>query len=341
MSFSRFYYVTGMFVLVVFMLVRGGAAQTELLYRQLSVPAIELSTFRGQTPTLHFTPSPIENQVLGNSWMPRLHTVPDYSCLKIPSEARPKGHLFERTGRYACGRVWSDHRNFYNLDTALNYGVALVGGAILANTAMDRHFIEWYQNDVRSSGTDNFATFWKFFGEGGVWIPIFTTVAVSYRLYEQSDWNKRSERCLFGEYAARTTRGYLVGAPSLLVFQSLLGSERPAHGNEKGSYWRPFHKSHAVSGHSFIGAMPFITAAQMVEKPWLKGVFYACSVLPAWSRVNDNAHYLSQAVLGWYLAYLSARAVSQTESTTKLPRGLTLFPITEGPYVGLGLLYKR
>ncbi len=205
---------------------------------------------------------------------------------------------------------------------------------------MDRHFAEWYQDDVRSSGTDDFAKFWKQFGEGATLVPIFAVTAIGYRFYEQSDWNKRRERCLFGEYTVRTARGYLVGFPTLLIFQSVLGAERPSQGNEKGSNWRPFHEDHGVSGHAFIGAMPFITAAQMVEKPWLKGVFYACSVLPAWSRVNDNAHYLSQAILGWYLAYLSARAVSQTDGA-KLPRGLTIFPITEGNYVGLGFLYKR
>ena len=172
------------------------------------------------------------------------------------------------------------------------------------------------------------------------WGPIFAVTAVGYRLYEQSDWNKRNERCLFGEYAARTTRAYLVGLPPLLVFQSLLGAGRPSLEDKRGSYWRPFHNDNAVSGHSFIGAMPFITAAQMVENPWLKGVFYTCSVLPAWSRVNDNAHYLSQTILGWYLAYLSVRAVSQTEGT-RIPKGLTFFPVTEGHHIGLGFLYRR
>jgi membrane-associated phospholipid phosphatase len=152
--------------------------------------------------------------------------------------------------------------------------------------------------------------------------------------------NKRRERGFLGEYACRTTRGYLVGTPSLLVFQSLLGSDRPSSGNARGSYWHPFYEDHAVSGHSFIGAIPFITAAQMVEKPWQKGVFYACSMLTAWSRVNDNQHYLSQAVLGWYLAYLSVRSVSQTEGT-RLPKGLTIFPVTEDRCVGIGFLYKR
>ena len=330
----RFYLVTGIVVLVGCFFAQRGTAQTVSLYQQLSVPTAEFSPFRGQTPTLNFTPMPIESCSSVNPWKP------SYSCLTIPSEPRLSGSWCERSGRYVFGRVWSDHRNFYSLDTALNYGVALAGAAILANTPLDRRVSEWYQNEVRSPGTDDFAKFWKYFGEAHVWVPIFAVSAISYRLHEQSDWNKRRTRYLPGEYAARTTRAYLVGTPSLWFFQSMLGSGRPSMGAEKGSYWRPFKNDNAVSGHSFIGAMPFITAAQMVEKPWLKGVFYACSVLPAWSRVNDNAHYLSQAILGWYLAYLSARAVSQTEDG-KLPRGLTIFPITDGPYVGFGFLYKR
>ena len=323
MKLPFFHSAMGIVVLAVLALAQGASAQTDSLFQCLSVPVVQSTTFHGSDPVPDFQ---------------SLTMTP--GCPKIYSDPRLQGNLFERTGRYTGGHVFSDFRNFYSRDTALNYGVALAGGATLANTAMDRHFSGWYQDNVRSSGTDDFAKFCKRFGEGAIWIPIFAVTAVSYRLYDQSDWNKRGEHCVFGEYAARTTRGYLVGFPALLVFQNLLGSERPTGGNEKGSYWRPFHEDHAVSGHSFIGAMPFITAAQMVEKPWLKGVFYACSVLPAWSRVNDDAHYLSQAILGWYLAYLSARAVSQTEGV-KLPKGLTIFPITEGPYVGFGFLYRR
>jgi hypothetical protein len=84
-----------------------------------------------------------------------------------------------------------------------------------------------------------------------------------------------------------------------------------------------------------------MTAAQMSDKPCVKGLFYALSTFPAWSRVNDDAHYLSQALLGWYLAYLSVRAVSATEGHGKLPRGLTLFPVCGDGSVGIGLLYQH
>jgi len=328
MTRPSFYLVMGIVCLAVLASAEGASAKTDSLFQSLSVPTVEFSTFRGQSPALNFeqatcTPSSFFVSTSTN----------------VPSEPRLPGNLCERTGRYVFHRIWSDYCNFYCVDTALNFGVALGGGAVLANTALDRHFSGWYQENIRSSGTDDFAKSCKFFGEGMIWAPVFVATAVSYRLYEQSGWNTRNERCPFGEYAARTARGYLVGSPMLWLYQNLLGSERPS-ANEKGSYWRPFHEDHAVSGHAFVGAMPFITAAQMVENPWLKGVFYVCSVLPAWSRVNDDAHYLSQTILGWYLAYLSVRAVSQTEET-RLPKGLTIFPITEGRYIGLGLLYRR
>jgi hypothetical protein len=67
-----------------------------------------------------------------------------------------------------------------------------------------------------------------------------------------------------------------------------------------------------VSDHAFIGAVPFITAAKMNENPYIKGALYGLSVLPGLSRINDNKHYFSQVLLGWYLAFLSCNAVEKT-----------------------------
>ncbi len=318
------------FLLIVAGLAKNAQAQTESLYRQFSVQVP--TVFRGQVatppPSLMFT-----NESC--SWSSR------FPLSAPPEEMRSQSHsdgFIIRTLNYAKPRICSDFRNFYSVDSMLNLTVALGGGAILANTPLDREFSEWYQDNIK--GADGFSTFCKNFGEGGIWLPVFAVSSISYRLFQQSDWNKSGQKYPLGEYTTRTLRGYLVGGPTVLVLQSLLGSERPAEGHEKGSYWRPFHQDHGVSGHAFIGAVPFITAAQMAEKPWLKGVFYFCSVLPAWSRVNDDSHYLSQAILGWYIAYLSARAVSQTEEG-RLPKGLTIFPITEGNAFGIGLHYQR
>jgi len=239
--------------------------------------------------------------------------------------------LFGNKGR---DRVFTDFGNLYNQNSAKNFGVVLLGTGMLANTSMDGNFQNWHGKRVRSDFSNDFSKVAKFFGEGQIFIPVMATSAITYRFLQESRGLPDST---LGDFTDRTFRGYLVGAPALLTFQSLLGGDRPGDGS---SHWRPFHRPVGVSGHAFVGAVPFITAAQMTDKPFVKGLFYALSVCTAWSRVNDDAHYLSQVALGWYLAYLSVRAVTATESRMLLPRGLTIFPVSTGDSVGIGLHYQ-
>jgi hypothetical protein len=239
-----------------------------------------------------------------------------------------------QVGNREKDRIFSDYGNLYNQNNAKNFGLALLGGGVLANTKLDGNFQGWYQEHVRSSSTDDLSKFFKTFGEGGIFIPIMATSAISYRILQE---RPGLPECPLGEFTDRTMRGYLVGTPALFTFQRVLGGDRPSGGD---SNWRPFRRAHGVSGHSFMGAVPFITAAQMTDKPLAKGLFYTLSAFTGWSRVNDDAHYLSQALLGWYLAYLSVRAVSETEGGRALPRGLTIFPVTENNSVGATLIYQ-
>jgi hypothetical protein len=239
-------------------------------------------------------------------------------------------------GNQGRDRIFADHGNLYNRNNAKNFGLALLGGAVLANTKVDENFQNWHSNHVRSNFTNEFSKVSKQFGEGQYFIPAMAASALTYRFFQ--DW-RGVPKCWLGEFTDRTFRGYLVGAPALLVFQPLLGASRPCD-SEGTSRWRPFHDNNSVSGHAFIGAMPFITAAHMTDKPSLKGLFYALSACCAYSRVNDDAHYLSQVLLGWYLAYLSVRAVSTTEANSSLPRGLTIFPVCGNNAVGVGLHYQ-
>jgi membrane-associated phospholipid phosphatase len=199
---------------------------------------------------------------------------------------------------------------------------------------MDRNFQNWHRKHVFSSFSTELSKVSKIPGEGKIFIPIMATSALTYRFLQEQQGVPEHP---LGEFTDRTMRGYLVGAPTLLTMQLALGGNRPVHG---ASYWRPFKEDHGVSGHSFLGAVPFITAAQMTDQPFAKGVFYTLSVFTGWSRIHDDQHYLSQALLGWYLAYLSVRAVTQTEERRLLPRGLTIFPVSEKNSVGAGLVYQ-
>ena len=67
-----------------------------------------------------------------------------------------------------------------------------------------------------------------------------------------------------GEWGDRSLRGVLLGTPPLLITQRLLGGSRPGE-NREASEWQPFEDNNAVSGHAFMGAIPFLTAMQMTD----------------------------------------------------------------------------
>jgi hypothetical protein len=140
-----------------------------------------------------------------------------------------------------------------------------------------------------------------------------------------------------GDFGTRTIRAYGVGAPPMLFMQTALGASRPGETRYR-SRWKPLDDSNAVSGHAFVGAVPFITAAKMTEDPLLKGGLYFCSTLTGWSRVNDNRHYLSQAWLGWWMAFLACQAVQETELED---RRLAFVPVNSREMVGIGMVFRR
>ncbi|HEX3870986.1 MAG TPA: phosphatase PAP2 family protein, partial [Pirellulales bacterium] len=77
---------------------------------------------------------------------------------------------------------------------------------------------------------------------------------------------------------------------------------------------------------------------KMTERPVLKAAFYGLSIMPALSRINDEAHYPSQAFLGWFMAYAAATAVDNTQ------RGNTnyrFFPYFTGNTTGVLFEYRR
>ncbi|MFZ5832211.1 MAG: phosphatase PAP2 family protein [Planctomycetota bacterium] len=237
-----------------------------------------------------------------------------------------------RFSRHACQarqNLLSDYRNYYRCDTLCDLALGLALAAPVANTSLDDDFQSWYQRDVRSRGSDDLASFWEPFGRGEVFIPAFAGLAVMGKCLED-----RPAFDLCGRYGSRVTRAYLVGAPPMLLMQALLGASRPGE-DPRGSQWKPFDDVNAVSGHAFMGAVPFLTAAEMCDRPVVKGGFYALSAFTAWSRVNDDAHYLSQVCLGWWMAYLACRAVNETETGRKPVR---FVPMLGAGHSGVALL---
>jgi len=206
--------------------------------------------------------------------------------------------------------IKSDHLHFYSGVSLLELGGGLAVAGALANSSVDQEIRDWYQEDIRSSGTDDFAEVAKPFGDGFITVPILLGASVL------DVWRKDSRVCgAIGEWGQRSLRGMLVGVPPLLVIQQATGGGRPSDGQE--SDWKPFEEGHGASGHAFMGAVPFLTASRMVDNVALKSVCYLASTLAGVSRINDDDHYASQVVLGWWLAWLAVDAVDGTETPDK------------------------
>lgn len=333
---------------------RGGATAASLPYEGLADQQVIGQERYAAAPPGSVGPPPVRSAAADANADPNVFatsgqllqpnaSVPD---VVAPPAAEPAGIVSiddDEAGQFRFPRMrrWWDEtrtnvrhdlRNYYSWSTAGKLAVGLGFGATLANTSIDQHFRNWYQEHAHGQSTDEFAEVWRSLGEGAIYIPVFATLGVVGKMCDDTP-----VLCTLGELGDRTTRAYLVGFPPMLLAQFALGASRPEE-RMNASYWRPFQDTNAVSGHAFIGSIPFITAAQMSDNYLLKGGFYVCSTFTAWSRVNDDRHYLSQICLGWWMGYLACSAVTETEEH---PRAWSLEPVVTPEMTGVGLTITR
>jgi membrane-associated phospholipid phosphatase len=226
--------------------------------------------------------------------------------------------------------IKSDYAEFYSANRFSRMGIVFSGGAILANSKIDENFQYNYQNKTRTDATNAFSVNSKLLGEHKYLLPLsLISAGVSHYL------GSGSERSGIGKWGERTARAYFVGGPTVLATQLLTGASRP-HEDRQVSDWKPFNDVNGVSGHAFVGALPLLTIAYMnKDNAFIKYSAYLASTFTAASRINDNQHYLSQAILGWYLAWESVEAVYNVDSKEK--KLVTIWPILDQDSVGVQL----
>jgi membrane-associated phospholipid phosphatase len=223
-----------------------------------------------------------------------------------------------------------DYYHFYSGPGLFGIAMTLGAGAVLANTSLDEDFRHWYHEDVRNSDCISWAKTAKKLGDGTIVIPAVCAAALLGPSLNSDGGD------VLAEWGGRCVRSYLVGVPIVMGLQYALGASRPEE-STAGSHWKPFDDTNSISGHAFIGAVPFLAAAQMTDAWILKLPLYALSTAAAWSRVNDEAHYLSQVLMGWCFAYLATAAVDETEMRRQTFI-VTPVMMREGP--GIGLIWK-
>ena len=252
-----------------------------------------------------------------------LANMSDLDLLAKPDE---KGAVWER--------LLGDQSNFYSKESLLGLGIAFGTGAAIANTDLDNQIQKHFQSSVRGATSDEWFKFLhssKELGNGVYTLPVFGAAWLASEYIEGPPLFET-----FGLWGERSMRGFLVGAPPLILMQHLTGGSRPYETIE-GSEWHAFRDNNGVSGHAFMSSLPFITAAKLTESPWQKSFWYTASAIGPLSRVNDNAHYPSQIGLGWAMAFISATAINQTDSGKK---GWSLAPQSSLTSNGVALQYR-
>lgn len=213
--------------------------------------------------------------------------------------------------------VANDYRSFYATDRLIRMGIVFGVAGIAANTNADMSIRNWYQDNVRSEKTNSWASNpvndlefnAKFFGEGKYMVPV-ALLAASVN-YIDTD-------TAVGNWGANASRAYITGLPAMWFMQGVTGATRPGDRPEGSSWTTPFGHSNGVSGHSFVGAVPFLTIAYMnPDNGWVKYPAYIASAAAGWSRVNDDKHFPSQVVLGWYMAWEAVDAVFDNNQKKK------------------------
>jgi hypothetical protein len=231
-------------------------------------------------------------------------------------------------------RMWDDQKNFYSPESLTLLGGGLVIGGAMANSSIDDGIHRHFQSSVRGATSDDWFESLhasKELGNGMYTLPVFATAWAAGELFPDNAFVETS-----GRWGERSIRGFIVGAPPLIVMQQLTGGSRPTETDES-SEWHPMRDNNGISGHAFMGSLPFITAAKMTENRGYKVLFYAGSAIAPLSRVNDNAHYPSQVALGWWMAYLAASAIDATDNPNARWR---FYPYSTGDGSGMMAEYR-
>lgn len=209
----------------------------------------------------------------------------------------------------------TDTNDFYKKENGEKFLYVFAIGGIMANSPLDQSIRDFYQNKIRNENTDYLSKTTKLFGEGDIMIPLMFALDGMGSILNNNELK---------DIGRNTLRAYLVGAPSMLLMQKITGGSRPEE-IKNPSRWKFFKDENGVSGHAFMGSIPFLVLAKSSENEYLSDFFKGISFCTAISRVNDDAHFPSQILLGWYMGNMAVESVySSIDSKSTTTNDITL-----------------
>ncbi|NNG15829.1 MAG: phosphatase PAP2 family protein [Gemmatimonadales bacterium] len=92
----------------------------------------------------------------------------------------------------------------------------------------------------------------------------------------------------------------------------VIGRDRPLERMEDAFFFDPFSGGSRAfpSGHTSMAFAMATSLSEEIRRPWATAALYTGAGLVAWSRMNDNKHWLSDVVGGAMLGVFTAKVVN-------------------------------
>jgi membrane-associated phospholipid phosphatase len=201
---------------------------------------------------------------------------------------------------------------------------AAAGGLALGTTAFDRSIRDSVQAH-RSAGLDRFSRAFEHLGADGSFV-----VLVGFEGYHYLADDQRSQAVFVDGLAASLIASGFI-AP---ILKYSIGRERPS---DTGSPYRfhPFTNHNSFpSGHTTQAFAVATVIASHYPAWWVESLAYGSAGLVGYCRVEQNAHWTSDVVVGALIGWSVARSVVTHNDGSKAPK-FTLIPYSDGHSSGL------
>ena len=180
---------------------------------------------------------------------------------------------------------------------------SLITGITAGLYTQDQKIQDWVQQN-RSSVSDKISEFAKPFGDGRYTLPGLGALYLYGHFFE----NQKAQRTALLSLESFVVSGIIVQAIKFIGHR-----HRPSSGNPYNAWDGPGFSTSNLSfpsGHSSSAfAIATVIASEYPDKAFVTPLAYGIATLTALSRVNDNAHWVSDVFFGAIIGYFTAKAI--------------------------------
>jgi membrane-associated phospholipid phosphatase len=178
--------------------------------------------------------------------------------------------------------------------------VTTVVGAVAVASLADRTVNIW-SKDHRSESSDKLAAIFRTGGQPAVVLGVGGGIALAGVISDRAGLRRSGERIL----ASAAVAGLTTAAIKLTA-----GRVRPIDTDDPYIF-KPFSGNDAFpSGHATLAFALATSLSDEIHNPWISVVLYTGATGTAWSRINDQRHWLSDVLMGGAIGITGAKIMN-------------------------------